>query len=288
MKIKESKLKSALNKHRKNTVNKSDVERIIADGHHDFTCIPKSEESLDDLATTLRYNIEQMANEVYLYEQVAQGNIHTIDLTTIVQRRLLQENSQSLIVEATNGNTQRVKDLIPVSDPTMENSQALRFAARSGHTDIVQLLIPVSDLKANATQALWAAAQEGHVECVKLLIPVADPKAQKSEALQLATMNGHIECVKLLIPVSDPKAGQSASLQWALQLAKPDSNHLECVKLLIPVSNCDEVLSRLQEKHKNVLITCMEEYDIKQQKERLLNRLHRVADIKNNSNKRKI
>lgn len=288
LKIEDSKHKSVLNRHRRNAINKSHVDRIMSNENLDFTCAPQSTEQLDDVVANLQHNIEQMSNEIHLYERVKKGETQTIDLTSIVHSRTLEKNSNTLIAEAANGNTERVKELIPISDPKTEQSRALRFAAQYGYTEIVQLLIPVSDPKAIDSEALRLAAKFGHTDTVRLLIPVSEPMAEASDALQLAALHGQVECIKLLIPVSNPKADNSASLQWALQQRRVDSDHLECVKCLIPVSNCDEVLNRLQDEHKHVLKTCMEEYEVMQQKERLLNRLHRVVNTKNISNKRKI
>lgn len=85
------------------------------------------------------------------------------------------------------------------------NTKRLAQASKNGDFEKVKCLIPFSDPKANESYALCWAARNGHIECVKLLIPFSDPKACNSEALLEAALFGYIDVVKFLIPVSDCK-----------------------------------------------------------------------------------
>ena len=55
------------------------------------------------------------------------------------------------------------------ANPKTNDSCALRWAASNGHTEIVKMLIPVSDPKAYDSVALRLAALNGHTEIVKML-----------------------------------------------------------------------------------------------------------------------
>lgn len=141
-------------------------------------------------------------------------------------------DSQALFAAASQGRSECVKFLIPLSFPKAGNSRALVQAASCGHIECVKLLIPTSWPRDEASRALRLAASEGHVECVRLLIPASNPMARNSCALGLAAKNGHSACVELLIPVSAPRALGSQALFLAASAGRT-----ECLRLLIPVSS---------------------------------------------------
>ena len=85
-------------------------------------------------------------------------------------------------------------------DQIDKNTKQLIKASKKGDTEEVKRLISVSDPTMNDSEALKCSAEYGHIECVKLLIPVSDPKAEDSIALAWAAYNGHIDIVELLIP----------------------------------------------------------------------------------------
>lgn len=141
-------------------------------------------------------------------------------------------DSQALFAAASQGLSECVKFLIPLSFSKAGNSRALVQAASCGHIECVKLLIPTSWPRDEASRALRLAASEGHVECVRLLIPASNPMARNSCALGLAAKNGHSACVELLIPVSSPNALGSQALFLAASAGRT-----ECLRLLIPVSS---------------------------------------------------
>lgn len=154
----------------------------------------------------------------------------------------IEQNTKLLMEAARMGNAVEVMRLIPLSDPKANDSGALICAASEGHTECVKLLIPVSSPKSSA---LHLAAAKGNTECISLLLPLFDLKA-KSEALVWATAKGQTAYLKMLIPVSDPKADNSYALQKAVANA-----HQLCIDLLYPVSDPHVALHQLQICHPN-------------------------------------
>lgn len=193
----------------------------------------------------------------------------------------IKHNTNLLCYAAKTGNTEEVCRLIPLSDPKARDSQALKLAASNGHTECVKLLIPVSGISSEAlrwagSEALRWAAYYGHTQCVELLIPVCNPKADGSRALQWAAERGHTECVKLLIPTSDPKEDGSRALQMAAR-----HGHTPCVELLCPVSDSIAALNTLKQQYSNypekwidkwiVLEQCIEAEETKRLRDALSN-----------------
>jgi ankyrin repeat protein len=120
------------------------------------------------------------------------------------------ELNNDLIEAATNGQTEKVLDLIKAGADVNAKSNsgvtALMRAAYQGHTDTVKALIGAgADVDAkdniNAT-ALMYAALNGHTDTVKALIEAkADVNAKNKNgytALMLADKKGHTEIVDLL------------------------------------------------------------------------------------------
>lgn len=163
-------------------------------------------------------------------------------------------NYELLITASKNGDFNEINRLLEIVDPKLHNSDALRWAVTYGQTEVVKLLLPVSDPKANNSQALFWAAAKGFTDIVLLLIPVSDPKICKSSTLRAAVRNTHLECIKLLLPVSDYN------------------------------SVLTEIVSPIEIA---LLLKCIDEYEIAQQKERLQKSLTDVSDYKT-SNKRKV
>lgn len=142
---------------------------------------------------------------------------------------MLGMNTDRELVEAAkNGDVERVRRLLPVSDPKAGKSFALRLAAVNGHEECVRLLLPGSDPKAEDSQALRLAAGNGHEECVRLLLPHSDPNAENYKALRWAAENGHVECVKHLLAQSAPLVEMGQMLQEVI-----DDGHAKVAALLI-------------------------------------------------------
>ena len=103
-----------------------------------------------------------------------------------------------LLAVARYGNRESVRE--PVSE---QFSDAIQTAASNGQVERLKELLSISTDNRVNTHALQGAAENGHVECIRQLIPVSNPTDDDSLSLQWAAYNGHTECIRLLIPVSD-------------------------------------------------------------------------------------
>lgn len=117
---------------------------------------------------------------------------------------------------ATRGDTEQVRALIKVSDPTSHRSRALRLAAAAGHLECVRVLIPVSDARYRGGAAMRAAATNGHADCVDELVAFVRPSAVPP-ALSTAAAAGHLDCVRILVRFADRATREAALLQAVLQ-----------------------------------------------------------------------
>lgn len=98
-----------------------------------------------------------------------------------------------------------------VREPVSEQfSDAIQTAASNGQVERLKELLSISTDNRVNTLALQGAAENGHVECIRQLIPVSDPTDDDSLSLQWAAYNGHTECVRLLIPVSDREVAKKS------------------------------------------------------------------------------
>jgi len=106
-----------------------------------------------------------------------------------------------------NEDLEKVKLLLPISDPSEDNNYAIRYASHMGYIEIVKLLL--SDPRVNPStfnnEAIRWASINGHNEVIKLLLsdPRVDPSAGDNHAIRSASRIGNTEVVKLLL--SDPR-----------------------------------------------------------------------------------
>ncbi len=104
---------------------------------------------------------------------------------------------------ARTGDADKVKQLLPISDPTEDFSYVIRAAAGNGHLHTLKVLL--EDGRANPAdwdnQAIRWAAEYGHYECVDLLLKDVrvDPTAKDNYALRMAEKNGHLAVVMTLL-----------------------------------------------------------------------------------------
>lgn len=105
-----------------------------------------------------------------------------------------------------------------------DNSGLLINAARQGDVEKVRALIPVSDPKADDSMALFWAAHRGNIEMVKILLPVSEAWAYHNEALRIAYLKKHWAVVELLLPHCDPTDEESirAPVALASVVRRPD------------------------------------------------------------------
>jgi len=132
-----------------------------------------------------------------------------------------------------DGDLEKVKLLLPISDPSENNSDAIRWASYNGHLEVVKLLL--SDPRVDSSDvntAIRYASSNGRTEIVKFLLadPRVDPSANNSDAIRWASNNGHLEVVKLLL--SDPRVDSSYDINAAIRYAS-SNGHTEIVKLLL-------------------------------------------------------
>lgn len=73
-----------------------------------------------------------------------------------------------------SGDLEKVRALLPVSDPKAENSYALMASSLRDDKDMIELLLPHSDAKAGSSMALQMAAEGSNSETVELLLPHSD------------------------------------------------------------------------------------------------------------------
>lgn len=128
---------------------------------------------------------------------------------------------------------------------------------------------------------LIVAAESGDIEKVKQLMGASHPKAY-SGTLFVAAKRGHTDIVSLLIPVAVSQANGTQILNYALEFASL-SGQIDVITLLIPVSDYQETFKKMRRGDHNteILQQCIEEYEILQQKERLIKNLDAISDNKN-------
>lgn len=152
----------------------------------------------------------------------------------------LRENSRRLIAAAEKGDVQRVRELLPLSDPnSSDRHSALIWASTNGHAEVLKELIEASDIKRGdifATLMRNAEVYE-HAECLEVLLPYVPMFHQNStfvfnELFVSAATNKTESCLKVLLPYVDPKANHSAALKRAVE-----GKHAACIEFLIPLSD---------------------------------------------------
>lgn len=176
------------------------------------------------------------------------------------------------MVAARDGHTDKVRRLIPISDPKSNDSAALYWAAANGHAECVRLLAPVSDANSDEASPLFKSAQRGYQECVQLLLPATDP-IHYSRALDFAAMEGEAACVKILMSVVNTDERSNA-----LRTASRYSRH-DVVDLLFEASAPETALDVLMQQYPNTpqywhyLKDKVEIFNAQQQKQVLQNEI---------------
>lgn len=218
---------------------------------------------------------------------VALTNREWNNMKSEIDKPQTKENIQLFLDAVDSGNMKEVKRLLPLLDPAFNNSVALRLAVEQDHVTLVQLLLPVSDPKANESEALRIAVRRGHTKMVELLAPVSAAKVCANMCLRLASANGLREIAEILLPYSDPQDNQCAALQQAVIY-----RHKELIELLLPVSDYRLVVDVFQNQKCSALAEDLkkyiEDYEIKQQKDRLESAINTINKPKVPATKRKI
>jgi len=155
------------------------------------------------------------------------------------------KNTKDFLNASEVGNTNIVKELLSIIDPSIRNNFAIRFAAKNGHKDVVELLLKDSrvDPGARDNEAIRYAAYYGHKKTVELLLEDSrvDPSAVNSQAIIFAAKNGHKDVVELLL--RDPRVDPSAKDNWVIRLAAKNG-HKDVVELLLKDDRVKNSLSK--------------------------------------------
>lgn len=145
------------------------------------------------------------------------------------KKNRIRWDNRSIVLAASSGHVDCIKELVKFIDPSKVFSTALRLATRRGNIDCVyellriqQRCVPV-DFHLNATfiQAIEVAANYGHLVCLRLLVARCRkyfPMTSHSLALRIASDNNYVTCAKELIPVSirsNESATTDCVVQWA-------------------------------------------------------------------------
>lgn len=153
------------------------------------------------------------------------------------------EHLRHFMAAVRDGHVQRVRELLPLSNPTSsERQSALIWASTNGHAEVLKELIEVSDITRGdifATLLRNAEVYE-HAECLEVLlphIPVVYPNGFDYLALFISAATNETDaCLKVLLPYVDPKAGRSAALKRAVE-----GKHAACIEFLIPLSDTADI-----------------------------------------------
>lgn len=153
------------------------------------------------------------------------------------------EHLRHFMAAVRDGHVQRVRELLPLSNPTSsERQSALIWASTNGHAEVLKELIEVSDITRGdifATLLRNAEVYE-HAECLEVLlphIPVVYPNGFDYLALFISAATNETDaCLKVLLPYVDPKASRSAALKRAVE-----GKHAACIEFLIPLSDTTDI-----------------------------------------------
>jgi len=158
--------------------------------------------------------------------------------------------NQSLIEQAKQGNTERVKELLQsgaaINATDEAGRTAVMAAAYNNHVETVQLLIEEGadiDIRdRNLNNVFLYAGAEGQLEILRLAIAAgADPTLTNrfgGTALIPASERGHVEIVRELLTRTDVDVNHVNNLDWtalleAVILGDGGERHQEIVRLLI-------------------------------------------------------
>lgn len=174
-----------------------------------------------------------------------------------------------------------VQCLVPLVG-SEDNTEALVAAARRGYEDIVKELIPINSQKAHS-KAFAKAVEFGHTACVQLLLPLAHP-AIYDEAFRISIAKKYVDCAAFLLPHTTGLYNDLSLRSAAMQ------QDYDLVALLLPHSNYQTILNALNVFSNgqtfDFLKSCVDEYEVAQQKERLIEHMKDIEGVP--SQKRKL
>lgn len=115
-----------------------------------------------------------------------------------------------LIGAITEGNLEKVLELIPLCDIQAFHNEALNTAIKYKRFECAEALVAAANEPIKDSRVLVTAVESGSLEMVRLLLSVTEPKGQNSQALQSSAMycsqkQVYKSIVDLLFDVSDPE-----------------------------------------------------------------------------------
>lgn len=153
------------------------------------------------------------------------------------------ENIRHFMAAVRDGQVERMRDLLPLSNPTTsEIRSALIWASTNGHAAVLKELIDISDITRGDIFATLLRNVEvyEHAECLEVLlphIPVVYPNGFDYLGLFISAATNETDaCLKVLLPYVDPKASRSAALKRAVE-----GKHAACIEFLIPLSDTTDI-----------------------------------------------
>lgn len=154
------------------------------------------------------------------------------------------KKNELLLEAARRGETDKVKSLILLCDPTFERSKALTISVIGGHIDCVKILIPVSDLP-NSPALSWAV-EYGRIDCVDLLVQAMPENTDFFPHLTRCIQKGDegLELFCYFLPLCGTKKIGEIDLEMEMGMGD------ECYKILIQKHLLDKNLKQadLQQK----------------------------------------
>ena len=154
-----------------------------------------------------------------------------IDVNTIQVSKIQWENNDSLVAAATQGNVDLVRFWIGVANPSADDFLPFFRAISNGHTECVKLLLPVSNITDNLEKALETAARGQQPEVLELLLDYRTPTTDIHNALMVCADNNNCACLTLLLPYSTLKNNNMALHAAAY------NRSVQAFELLLPVSD---------------------------------------------------
>jgi ankyrin repeat protein len=145
-----------------------------------------------------------------------------------------QANEVQFLLACSNGDKDKVQELLKIVDPSYSHNQAFITLCQNGSADLVELLLKDSRVNpaARDNEAIRWASSKGNLSIVKILLKDTrvDPCSQKNFCLREACMENHIELIKVLLADSriDPSARDNAAFRYVA-----DSGPIEVVQLLL-------------------------------------------------------
>jgi RecG-like helicase len=111
---------------------------------------------------------------------------------------------KQLITAASEGDVQKVQELLPVAYAQYKN-KALVQAAKNGHTMCVKMLLTECKNEKENQRALLQAFRNGHTQCVELLLHYYPGLEEDHGLLMDAAAKGQFDMVRVLAQASQQK-----------------------------------------------------------------------------------